>query len=148
MSPLPVPPPRVDVSHHPKTDMLYAGSSLNLTCVITLNSVLSPVLGDLRVTSIWTKLRRTSLSSNGGGRITVSPTSQQGITTTYSSTVMFNTLQLSDTGNYTCEVTVAHVMSPVRNVMNGTNSSTTTIRVQGKKGIIVLLVSSVRMYAV
>ena len=125
--------------------MLYAGSSLNLTCVITLNSVLSPVLGDLRVTSIWTKLRRRSLSSNGGGRITVSPTSQQGNTTTYSSTVMFNTLQLSDSGNYSCEVTVAHIVSPVRNVTNGTNSSTTTIRVQGKKGIIVLLVSSVCM---
>ena len=126
--------------------MLYAGSILNLICVITLNSVLSPFLGDLIVTSIWTKLRRTSLSSNGGGHITVSPTSQQGITTTYSSTVMFNTLQLSDSGNYTCEVTVAHVMSPVRNVMNGTNSSTTTIRVQSKKAF--SFVSIQCMYAV
>ena len=77
------------------------------------------------------------LSSDGDGHITVSQTSQQGSTTTYTSTVMFNTLQLSDTGIYTCEVTVAHVMSPVRNVMNGTNSSTTTIKVHGKKVIFI-----------
>ena len=130
---LPVPTPRVDVSHHPNTDTLYAGSRLNLTCVITLNSVLSPFLGDLIVTSVWTKLRGMLLSSNDGGRIVIFPISQLGSTTTYSSTMMFKTLQMSDTGNYTCEVTVAHIMSPVRNVMNGTNSSTTTIRVQGKK---------------
>jgi len=69
-----------------------------------------------------------------GNNITVSNVSQQDSTTNYSSTVMFNTLQMSDTGNYTCEVTVAHIMSPVRNVMNGINSSTTTIKVQSKKG--------------
>ena len=74
------------------------------------------------------------LSGNVDSRITVSDASQQDSTTNYSSTVMFNTLQISDTGNYTCEVIVAHIMSPVRNVMNGTNSSTTTIRVQSKKG--------------
>jgi len=141
---LPVPTPRVDVSHHPNTDALYAGSRLNLTCVITLNSVLSPVLGDLRVTSVWTKLRGKLLSSNGD-HITVSPISQLGSTATYTSTVMFNTLQMSDTGNYSCEVTVAPIISPVRNVMNGTNSSTTTIKVQGKKDIFILLTSSVCM---
>ena len=134
---LPVPTPRVDVSHHPNTDTLYAGSRLNLTCVITLNSVLSPFLGDLIVTSIWTKFRGMLLSSNGGGRITISSISQLGSTTTYTITAIFNTLRTSDSGNYTCEVTVAHIMSPVRNVMNGTNSSATTLRVQSKKVIFV-----------
>jgi len=117
--------------------MLYAGSKLNLTCVIMLDSMLSPVLGNLRVTSKWTDFRGMLLSSDGGGRIAVSPASKQGTTTTYSSTVMFNTLQLSDTGNYTCEVTVAHIMSPLRNVMNGKNSSTAAIIVQSKKGIFI-----------
>jgi len=119
------------IVHHPNADMLYAGSRLILTCTITLDSVLSPVLGNLTVTSKWTKLGETLLSGNN---ITVSNVSQQDSTTNYSSTVMFNTLQMSDTGNYTCEVTVAHIMSPVRNVMNGINSSTTTIKVQSKKG--------------
>jgi len=114
--------------------MPYAGSRLNITCAITLDSVLSPVLGNLRVTSKWTKLGETLLSGNGDNHITVSNVSQQDSTTNYSSTVMFNTLRTSDTGNYTCEVTVAPLLSPVRNVMNGTNSSTTTIRVQSKKG--------------
>jgi len=81
---LPVPTPRVDVSHHPHTDTLYAGTSLNLTCAITLNSVLSPFLGDLIVTTVWTKLRGMLLSSNGGGHIAVYPISQLGSTTTFS----------------------------------------------------------------
>ena len=102
--------------------------------MITLDSVLSPVLDNLRVTSKWTKLGETLLSGNGDSRITVSNVSQQDSTTNYSSTLMFNTLRTSDTGNYTCEVTVTPLLSPVRNVINGTNSSTTTIRVQSKKG--------------
>jgi len=112
-------------------DMLYAGSRLNITCTITLDSVLSPVIENLRVTSKWTKLGETLLSGN---HITVSNVFRQDFTTNYSSVVMFNTLQISDTGNYTCEVTVAPLLSPVRNVMNGINSSTTTIKVQSKKG--------------
>ena len=114
--------------------MLYAGSRLKITCAITLDSVLSPVLGNLTVMSKWTKLGEMLLSGNGDSRITVSNVSQQDSTTNYSSTLMFSTLQTSDTGNYTCEVTVAPLLSPVRNVMNGTNSSTTTIRVQSKNG--------------
>ena len=102
--------------------------------MITLNSVLSPVLGDLTVTA---KFRGILLSSEDDGRITVSQTSQQGSPTTFSSTVMFNTLQLSDAGNYTCVVTVAPFMSPVTNVINGKNSSTTTIKVQSKNGIFI-----------
>ena len=114
--------------------MPYAGSRLNITCAITLDSVLSPVLENLRVTSKWTKQGEKLLSANGDSHITVSNVSQQDSTTNYSSTVMFNTLQISDSGNYTCEVTVAPLLSPVRNVMNGINSSTAAIRVQSKKG--------------
>jgi len=114
--------------------MQYAGSRLKITCVITLDSVLSPVLGDLTVMSKWTKLGEMLLSGNGDSRITVSNVSQRDSATSYSSTLMFSTLRTSDTGNYTCEVTVAPLRSPVRNVMNGKNSSTATIKVQGKKG--------------
>ena len=136
--PSPVPNPRVDVSHHTNANMLYAGSRLNITCTIILDSVLSPVLGDLTVTSKWTKLGGTLLSDNGDSRITVSNVSKQDFTTTYSSTMMFSTLRTSDTGIYTCEVTVAHVIS---NVMNGTNSRNTTIKVQSKKVCTVLITS-------
>ena len=146
--PSPVPNPWVDVSHHIRADMPYAGSRLNITCAITLDSVLSPVLGNLRVTSKWTKQGEKLLSANGDSRISVSNVSQQDSTTSYSSTLMFSTLRTSDAGNYTCEVTVTPLLSPVRNVMNGTNSSTATIKAQGKKGFHLVNSHEITVYSI
>ena len=97
--------------------------------------------------SKWTKLGGMLFSANGDSRITVSNVSQQDFTTNYSSTLMFSTLQTSDTGNYTCEVTVAPLLS-VRNVMNGTNSSTATIKAQGKKGFHLVNSHEITVYSI
>ena len=71
------------------------------------------------VTSGWTGPGGGMLSSH----IAVSPASQQGITTTFISTVMFNTLRTSDAGTYTCEATVAPRGSTAGTVTNGVGSA-------------------------
>ena len=118
---LPVPVPLVEI-FPPGVTSAYAGSQLTLTCSILLDSTLFPVLGDLVVTSVWSDPGGGMLSSDG--RVTVSPASQQGITTTFASTVMFNTLQTSDAGTYTCEATVAPQGSTAGTVTNGVGSAT------------------------
>ena len=105
---------------HPGVASAYAGSQLTLTCAIVLDSTLFPVLGDLVVTSVWTGPGSGMLSSDG--RVTVSPASLQ-VLNTFASTVMFNTLRISDAGTYTCEATVAPRGSTAGTVTNGVGSA-------------------------
>ena len=105
----------------PEVVSAYAGSQLTLTCNIVLDSTLFHILGDLVVTSVWTGPSSGVLSSDG--RVTVSPASLQGISTTFVSTVMFNTLRTSDAGTYTCEATVAPRGSTAGTVANGMRSA-------------------------
>jgi len=118
---LPVPVPVVNI-FPPGVESAYAGSQLTLICSIVLDfTTLFSILGDLVVTSVWTGPSSGVLS--GDGRVTVSPASQQGITTTFTSTVMFNTLRISDAGTYTCEATVAPRGSTAGTVTNGVGSA-------------------------
>ena len=121
---LPVPVPLVSI-FSPGVTSAYAGTQLTLVCSIFLYSSLFPVLGDLVVTSVWSDPGGGMLSSDG--RVTVSPASQQGISTTFISTVMFNTLQASDAGTYTCEATVTPRGSTAGTVTNGVGSASTAI---------------------
>jgi len=121
---LPVPVPTVSIFPLQVTSA-YAGSQLTLTCSIVLDSTLFTVLGDLVVTSVWSDPGGGILSSDG--RVTVSPASLQGITTTFACTVMFNTLRTSDAGTYTCEATVAPQGSTAGTVTNGVGSATGAI---------------------
>ena len=73
------------------------------------------------MTSVWSEPGDGILSTDS--RVTVSPASQQGITTTFASTVMFNTLRTSDAGTYTCEATVAPRGSTAGTVTNGVRSA-------------------------
>ena len=118
---LAVPMPALVSVVHSADSSTYAGSQLTLVCNIVLDSTLFPVLGDLVVTSVWTLPGGGILSSDG--RVTVSPVSQQGITTTFTSTVMFNTLRTSDAGTYTCEATIAPRGSTVGTVTNAVRST-------------------------
>ena len=119
---LAVPMPALVSVVHSADSSTYAGSQLTLTCNIVLDSTLFPILGDLVVTSVWSDPGGGMLSSDG--RVTVSPASQQGITTTFTSTVMFNTLRTSDAGTYTCEATVAPRGSIAGTVTSGVGSDT------------------------
>jgi len=120
---LAVPVPTVDIIP-PRVASAYAGSQLTLTCSIVLNSTLHDILGNLVVTSVWSDPGSEMLSSDG--RVTVSPASYLGITT-FSSTVMFNTLRTSDEGTYTCEATVAPRGSTAGTVTNGVRSASRAI---------------------
>ena len=101
----------------------FAGSQLTLICNIALDSTLFFILGDLDVTPMWSGPGSGMLSSDG--RITVSPASRQGVSTTFASQVVFNTLQTSDTGTYTCQATVAPRGSTAGTVTNGVGSANT-----------------------
>ena len=118
---LPVPVAMVEIIP-PEVVSAYAGSQLTLTCNIVLDSTLFHILGDLVVTSVWSDPGSGMLSSDG--RFTVSPASQQGVTTTFTSTVMFDTLRTSDAGTYTCKATVAPRGSTAGTVTNGVRSAT------------------------
>ena len=116
---LPVPAPVVSVFRGGGATV-FAGSQLTLTCNIVLDSDLFPILGDLNVTRMWTGPGGGMLSSDG--HITVSPASQQGASTAFLSTVVFNTLRTSDAGTYTCQATVAPRGSTAGTVTNGVGS--------------------------
>jgi len=99
----------------------YAGSQLTLICSIVLDSTLFPILGDLVVTSMWTRPGSGILSSDG--RVIVS-SAYQVAHANFTSTVMFNTLRTSDAGTYTCEATVAPRRPTAGTVTNGVGSAT------------------------
>ena len=105
----------------------FAGSQLTLICSIVLDPTLFPILGDLVVTRMWSGPGSGMLSI--GGRITAS---QQGLSTTFISQVLFNTLRMSDAGTYTCQATVAPRGSTAGTVTNGVGSANTaTPTIQG-----------------
>ena len=114
---------------HAEGATAFAGSQLTLICSIVLAPSLRHFLGALVVTSVWTGPGSGMLSN--GGRITVSPASLVPGSTTFTSTVLFNTLRTSDTGTYTCQATVAP-LRPIEGTTNGVGSaSTATPTIQG-----------------
>ena len=108
---------------------LYAGSILTLTCTITLHQTLSSMLSDLSVTSTWVKSGSVLMSSTNS---VISPAMLSG--GTYSSTVVLNTTNTADAGNYFCRATVTpRDMSKTAFTTGGEASSQTEmIRVQSK----------------
>ena len=65
-------------------------------------------------------------------RITVFPASQQGLSTTFTNQVVFNTLRMSDDGAYTCQATVVPRGSIAGAVTNGVGSANAaTLTIQG-----------------
>ena len=101
---------------------------MTLTCTIQLDTTLVNMLGDLSVSSTWTTPSGTALASTS--RITVSETSHIS-GTTYSSRVVFDTVHASDTGDYTCQVSVS-LRTPSVFVTQGEGSDTVRVTVQCK----------------
>ena len=60
-------------------------------------------------------------------RITVMK--EQGTSGQYFSNVIFNTIHVGDSGNYSCQANVSHPASQF--ILQGMNTSVTTIAVQG-----------------
>ena len=86
--PVPVPTPSITAS--PSTGALYAGTSLSLTWDYTLNS------------SVNTAPQTAVVWMVGGAAVDTSP----GRISATGDILSFSSLATSDTGNYTCELTV------------------------------------------
>ena len=116
-----VPPPSVSVTNSSST---YAGTNFNLTCTIELNTAVdTPVV----INSTW---RGPVVIATGTRVVASAPT---GTGARYQSILMFRPLNTSDSGNYTCEVTVSP--SPGSQFISGSTAGrgTLSVTVQGER---------------
>ena len=102
-----------------RTGTLYAGTALNHTCVIELNT--TGVVGDVAVSRAIT-----GLDIDGSRLILTELVETSGVT--YETTLMFNPLNTSDSGTYPCTATVnvTGVTTP------GQASASEHLQVEGK----------------
>ncbi len=104
---------------------LYAGTSLTLTCVITLNEAVNSRV-DVNVT--WSGPGGMLLVN--GNRVTVSDT--MGSETSYQSNLTISPLATVDGGSYTCEVTVAPADTSTFITISQPASNSGTVNVSGR----------------
>ena len=116
-----VPPPSVSVTNTSRT---YAGTNFNLTCTIELNPAVDTTVV---INSTW----RGPLGVPAGTRVVASELTGTGAR--YRTILMFRPLNMSDSGNYTCEVTVSP--SPESQFISASTAGRGTlyVTVQGEK---------------
>ena len=113
-----VPPPSVSVTNSSAT---YAGTNFNLTCTIELNTTVdTPVV----VNSTW----HGPVVIPTGTRVTASEPTGTG-----ARYLMFLPLNTSDSGNYTCEVTVSPSPESQFITASAPGRGTLSVAVQGKR---------------
>ena len=102
----------------------YAGTNFNLTCTIELNTAVdTPVVVNIN----W---RGPVMIPNGTRVVASEPT---GTGARYRTILIFRPLNTSDSGNYTCEVTVSP--SPESQFISGSTAGrdTLSVTVQGER---------------
>ena len=115
-----VPPPSVNVTNSSRT---YAGTNFNLTCTIELNTAVdTPVV----VNSTWCG----PLGIPTGTRVVASEPTETGAR--YQTILMFRPLNTSDSGNYTCEVTVSPSPESHFIIASMAGRGTLSVTVQGE----------------
>ena len=123
---LAVPPPSVSVSHSSGT---YAGTNFNLTCTIQLiTAVDTPVV----INSTW----HGPLGVPAGPRVVASAPSGAGAR--YQTILMFRPLNTSDSGNYTCEVTVSPPPESQFISASTAGRDTLSVAVQGERILLLI----------
>ena len=123
-----VPSPDVQVTHDGNT-MLYAGSTLALTCTVTLPNVLSGY--NVSVNTTWSGVRH--------GEHTTVTDATLVTNLVYSSMVVFSLLHTRDTGDYTCR---ANIRPPRGFGSISTEESHTLAIIIESKETLLLIVSS------
>ncbi len=113
-------------------DTIYAGSVLTLTCTSLVPPSLTDLLEDLTVTATWIgpggdEVVDTSRSTVSPPVLHMAPTGNLS----YTSTVVYDTLRTSDSGPYTCSVTLSS-STPQALVTDGEGVDVVTITVAGK----------------
>ena len=120
-----VPPPFVSVTNSSGT---YAGTNFTLTCTIELRTAVDT---QVVVNSTW----HGPVILAGTRVVASEPT---GTGTRYQTILMFRPLNTSDSGNYTCEVTVSP--SPESQFISGSTAGSDTLSVTVQGEIIHLLI--------
>ena len=113
-----VPAPEVQIHG---VDSGNAGSTLNLTCEVTIDSELDRTM--VVVTISWRKDSMELTSDEGGFTV-----SAANIGNSYNSTIEYKTLTFDDSGRYDCRATVSST-SPY--LITGSGSATIYITVSG-----------------
>ena len=123
-----VPKPAVTISSSAGTihSGVYTGSVLALTCTVTINERVPQ--NNTMVIISWTKGSTDISNTADDERITVSNVQQIGTSLNYTSTIVFNTLQQSDAGEYRCQ---ANISLPSPFIADGIDSDNHTITIQG-----------------
>ena len=117
-----VPPPSVSVTNSSGT--YHPGTNFNLTCTIELNTAVdTPVV----INSTW---HRPVVIPAGTRVVASAPT---GTGARYQTILMFRPLNTSDSGNYTCEVTVSPSPESQFIISSTAGRDTLSVTVQGEK---------------
>ena len=119
LSSVPVPTPSISVSRN--SDVLYAGTTLSLTCDYTL----SPSVDTTPQTAVTWMV--------DGVAVDTSP----GRISTDGATLSFSPLATSDTGSYTCTLTVTTSQTHVT-VQGPVQSAQQSLLVQGRNDILTI----------
>ena len=120
-----VPQPTVSITPN-HSGVLYAGTPLTLTCSIQLNPAVDTTV---MATRMWRGPGSQVVSNSS--HVTVSNLLKR-LTFVYETTIEFDLLSTTDSGNYECEATVTPDPQSQFVIMSTTGSDTHTIIVQSE----------------
>ena len=126
----------MEVSSNASGGDLYAGSILTLICTITIDGQLMSAGNTVMVTSAWMK----DSLADSSERITISEAKRNGSTNDYISTLSFNTLHISDAGNYTCKANLSLF------TVDGIGMANATIMLKSKHSWCTIILSNLLYY--
>ena len=116
-----VPPPQLSLTTTPSTTPLYEGTPVTLTCSAVLNTTY--VNTNVTVSSVWTGPSGEQLTNSS--HITVMDMLHSS---PYTSVVVFDQVNDTDSGDYQCDITVS---SANNNVLPAMGSTTVQLTVTG-----------------
>ena len=117
--------PKISITPN-RTGVLYAGTSLTLTCSIQLNPA---VTTSVMVTRMWRGPRSQTVSNSS--HVTVSNLVSRSAFL-YETIIQFIPLSATDSGNYKCEATVTPDPQSQFVIMSTRSSDTHKVTVQGE----------------
>ena len=123
-----VPPPQVTVTITPSVGLLYEGTSVTLTCLVTVDT--THVTIPISVTIVWTGPHGKPLTNSSSNRITIVDMTQSS---PYTSMVMFDPADDIDAGDYQCNVSVSPTDAAMHvNVLPSVNSTAINLNITGE----------------
>ena len=126
-----VPPPTVVITGSPSTGPIYESTNYNLSCTATVSSVVDT---SVSASVVWIDPKGNTIPVTDKRRIITNVTSTGN--NKFTTTLIFlpidngdNNKDFNDAGTYICQMTISSTSSLI---LDGVNSTTDTITVQGK----------------